>query len=134
MGTRIVVPTAGAEEGIKWRSNWASDVHYEKDDAVFRSGSSYVATQALFGEEHDPDNPECDHWDILALRADPITYSHSQMQPASEWVITHNLGVFPSVTVLDSTGEVVEGDISYVDSNTVILTFANPFGGSAHLN
>ena len=62
------------------------------------------------------------------------SYTHTQAIPQSVWAISHNLGRYPSVTVVDSAGSVVVGDIEYVSNNSVVLTFSAAFGGSAYLN
>lgn len=61
-------------------------------------------------------------------------YVHAQGVPASVWTIAHDLAGYPNVTVLDSAGTVVEGDIAYPDSTTVVLTFAAAFSGTAYLS
>jgi hypothetical protein len=48
--------------------------------------------------------------------------------------ITHNLGKYPSVTVVDSAGTWVVGGVTYVSLNVVQLTFSAPFSGTAYLN
>ena len=63
-----------------------------------------------------------------------LTYTHTQLQPAEVWTIEHNLGKHPSVTVADSAGSVVMGDVEYLDRNTVQVTFMAAFAGTAHLN
>lgn len=63
-----------------------------------------------------------------------VSYTHSQAVPAATWTINHNLGRFPSVTVVDSAGSVVAGNVEYVSNNTVVLYFSAAFGGSAYLN
>jgi hypothetical protein len=62
------------------------------------------------------------------------TYIHTQSTSAIIWNIEHNLGKFPSVTVVDSGDSVVEGEIDYVDNNNVTLTFSGAFSGKAYLN
>lgn len=62
------------------------------------------------------------------------TYIHEQMVSSSTWTITHNLGRYPSVTVVDSAGSVVVGDVTYVNKNRIILTFQGAFSGTAYLN
>ena len=62
------------------------------------------------------------------------TFVYPQLTPASIWVINHGSGNFPSVTVIDSSGNKVFGDISYTDANTVTLTFSAAFTGTAYLN
>jgi hypothetical protein len=62
------------------------------------------------------------------------TYIFTQATPAALWTINHDLGKFPSVDVIDSTGLEVEGDVKWITSNQITLTFAAAFSGSAYLN
>lgn len=62
------------------------------------------------------------------------SYIHHQIVPSSTWTITHNLGKYPSVTVVDSSNNVVVGDIQYIDQNTVKIMFTTEFAGKAYLN
>ena len=62
-------------------------------------------------------------------------YFHFQQSaPASTWVITHNLGKKPSVTVIDSAGSVWFVTPNYTSDNVLSLTFSAPFSGDAYLN
>ena len=61
-------------------------------------------------------------------------YVHIQSASASTWTITHNLGFFPAVSVVDSGGSVVEGDVSYISVNQVSIAFSSSFGGKAYLS
>lgn len=61
-------------------------------------------------------------------------YLHNQMVASSTWTITHNLNKYPSVTIVTSAGDEVEGNVSYTSINSVQLTFSAPFGGKAYLN
>jgi hypothetical protein len=54
--------------------------------------------------------------------------------PGSIWTIVHNLGRHPSVTVVDSGGRKVEGDVIYGSDNSVVVSFSAPFSGTAYLN
>lgn len=62
------------------------------------------------------------------------SYTHTQISPASIWNITHGLGKYPSVTVVDSGGNKVMGDVKYINLNTVELSFTSAFAGIAYLN
>lgn len=62
------------------------------------------------------------------------TYTHTQSSASATWTINHNLNCFPSVTVVDSAGSVVIGDVSYTNANTLVVTFVAAFGGKAYLN
>jgi len=57
----------------------------------------------------------------------------NQSMPASIWSVTHNFGYNPSVTVTDESGTVIVADVSYLDLNTLTITFAVPTSGSAYL-
>ena len=54
--------------------------------------------------------------------------------PSDTWTITHDLNCYPSVTVVDSSGDVVEGSIQYISSDELVVTFSAPFSGVAYLN
>ncbi len=48
--------------------------------------------------------------------------------------VNHNLGYSPNVTVKSSAGDVLETGIDYNSTNTLTLTMAQPFSGTAHLS
>ncbi len=48
--------------------------------------------------------------------------------------INHNLGFSPNVTVKSSAGDVLETGIDYNSLNTLTLTMAQPFSGTAYLS
>lgn len=56
---------------------------------------------------------------------------HTQETASDTWTVTHDLGGFPSTTVVDSGGTVVEGDVEYLSENTVEISFSSPFAGQA---
>lgn len=58
----------------------------------------------------------------------------NQNNPASTWNITHNLGRRPSVTVVDSAGTVVIGEVTYTSDNALTIQFSAGFSGQAYLN
>ena len=62
------------------------------------------------------------------------TYTHNQIVPLSVWTITHNLKKYPSVTVVDSSGSVVVGDVKYLSENELQVSFSGAFAGKAYLN
>ena len=62
------------------------------------------------------------------------TFTFPQEAPQATWTITHGLDRFPAVSVVDSTGYTVEGDVFYVSANQVVLNFAGAFSGVAYLN
>jgi hypothetical protein len=48
--------------------------------------------------------------------------------------INHNLGMKPNVTIKSSAGDVLETGIDYNSNNTITLTMAQPFSGTAYLS
>lgn len=63
-----------------------------------------------------------------------LSYTHTQASASSTWNVAHNLGKFPSITVVDSGNSVVVGAISYTDSNNLTITFNSSFSGKAYIN
>lgn len=53
---------------------------------------------------------------------------------ASSVVVNHNLDKRPSVTVINSAGDEVEGDIVYNSANQLTLTFSGSFVGTVYCN
>ncbi len=49
-------------------------------------------------------------------------------------VVAHNLGKYPSVTVIDSAGDEVEGLVDHTSINQLTITFSAPFSGVAICN
>tara|TARA_Y100000004_G_C8613297_1_gene285654 strand:- start:138 stop:479 length:342 start_codon:yes stop_codon:yes gene_type:complete len=62
------------------------------------------------------------------------TYTHNQNIAASTWTITHNLQRRPSITIVDSSDNVIYGHATYTSENLITLTFSSAFTGKAYLN
>lgn len=58
---------------------------------------------------------------------------HSQPVPSTTWNITHSLGGRPSITVVDSAGTVVIGEITYISDSQITASFTAAFSGLAYL-
>ena len=50
------------------------------------------------------------------------------------WPITHNLGKYPSVTVVDTALTQIFGRVDFINSNELTVTFSVGFKGKAFLN
>jgi len=70
----------------------------------------------------------------IASLNDDANFVFTQGIPSATWNITHNLGKFCSVTVVDTSKQIVIGDITYVNDNSLTITFSAPFSGQAFLN
>ena len=62
------------------------------------------------------------------------TFVFEQNAPATTWNIPHNLGKFPSVSVINNNNVVINGEVTYIDNNNVQLNFSAGFSGKAYLN
>ena len=62
------------------------------------------------------------------------TFVFTQTVAATVWNVNHNLGKFPSITVIDTANTVVTGEYTYTDNSSVTLTFSAAFAGKAYLN
>ena len=62
-------------------------------------------------------------------------YVYHNDQGQDTWVIDHNLGKRPSVTIVsDIDGHEIIGDVEYVSDNRLIIHFQSALNGSAYLN
>jgi hypothetical protein len=58
---------------------------------------------------------------------------HTQGVASTTWVITHNLGGKPSITIVDSADTVVVGEVTYNSNSEVEVNFTSAFSGFAYL-
>lgn len=61
-------------------------------------------------------------------------YVHDQTVASDLWSIQHDLGKYPSVTIVDSAGDECEGSINYVSLNLLTVSFSSAFSGRAFVN
>ena len=62
------------------------------------------------------------------------TFIFTQAVAAAVWNVSHNLGKFPSVSVVNNNNVVINGEITYIDNNNLTCTFSAGFAGTAYLN
>ena len=62
------------------------------------------------------------------------SFIFTEANPTAVWTIQHNLGKFPSVSVVDTSNTMVEGLTDYIDDNNLTITFTAGFAGKAYLN
>lgn len=63
-----------------------------------------------------------------------IAYTHMQNAVSSTWSITHNLGFHPNVSTTDAANFNIEGDITYIDTNSLVINFGIATTGYAYLS
>ena len=82
----------------------------------------------------DSSTPTGLKWGTISTSSPGTTYIHTQSTLAAVWVITHNLGQYPSVTVVDTGGTIILPDVHYDSAIQITVTFAAPTSGKAYLN
>lgn len=122
----------------KWLCDWQNSASTAVVVATGIEGT-FVEPLAKTNEEASyscPATPSnvCTIIDLAEIIADTGTFTFCQDSPLAQWTITHNLGDFPSVTVVDSGNSVVIGSVAYTNSNIIVLTFNSAFSGCAYLN
>lgn len=64
-----------------------------------------------------------------------VTKVFIQSVASNNWTILHDMNKYPSVTIVDSSGQVVEGaDITYISKSKIDIFFSASFSGKAFLN
>ena len=98
-------------------------------DSLGDQGDFYINTASgeLWGPKGVSD------WGIEPLPLIPKRFVYTQSPASSTWNITHTLNGYPSVTVVDSAGSVVIGDVSYNSTTSLTVSFSSGFAGKAYL-
>ena len=60
-------------------------------------------------------------------------YVFEQGSASATWEITHTLGGFPSVTIVDSANTHVFGEVQYNSNTQITVLFSAAFSGKAYL-
>jgi len=61
-------------------------------------------------------------------------FVYTQNVASSTWVINHNLNKYGSVSIVDSGGTIVNGNVEYNSLDQVTVTFNSAFTGQAFVN
>lgn len=62
------------------------------------------------------------------------TLTYAQATPSDYWLIEHNLGYQPNVTLTDSAGSAIFCSPHYIDANTIAINLSIPLSGFAYLS
>jgi hypothetical protein len=63
-----------------------------------------------------------------------LTFVFTQNTAAAVWSVTHNLGKFPAVQVVDSGNNMIVPNVNFIDTNHLQINFAAATSGKAYLN
>ena len=92
-------------------------------------GASGIAGAAVDNTDDVPEGTTNKYFTISR-----VSYEHMQGSASNSWTITHNLGFKPNVTVIDSAGNIVEGEIAYTNTNSLTVSFQSAFSGTAYIS
>lgn len=70
----------------------------------------------------------------LSSESSAPNYTHNQISASNIWLVNHNLDKYPSAVVVDSGGNQVIGDVKYISTNSLEISFTSAFSGIAYLN
>ena len=71
---------------------------------------------------------------LLYSGAQDKSHTHTQNVSSANWVITHNLNKFPTVTVKLSTGVIGTAAVTYQSENQLTVSLSGANTGTAYLN
>ena len=69
-----------------------------------------------------------------ATLAPALSKTHSQINPSATWDIVHNMNRYPAVSIVDSAGSIVIGDVEHLSASALRVTFFSGFSGTAYLS
>jgi hypothetical protein len=101
---------------------------------INKAGDSMVGYLTLNEEPVEDKHASTKHYVDAATESISKIYIHEQEVPLDVWTVEHNLDIYPSVTVVDSAGSVVIGELTYVSRNELLIKFTSSFAGRAFLN
>ena len=61
-------------------------------------------------------------------------YVHFQLDEETEWIVLHNLDKSPSVSILNDNGFEIEGEVSFLNNNSLAIRFDVPLSGIVCVN
>ena len=119
---------------ISEQNNISTFGHYTIDSYTANGAFYTLNLTNLFGNGILTNKLHYDFAVFTLSSAGAPTFVFTQGVAATTWNIQHNLGKFPSITVIDTGDTVVTGEYNYTSNTNVILTFSAAFAGKAYLN
>ena len=104
-----------------------TDTNFYNLALTVKTDNGSVADQKIYGIDIFPESGD-------------ITFSHHQNTASASWVINHNLGKFPSVSIKFSSSDNVYTNVGafagviYTDENNLTINLAAAESGYAYLN
>ena len=108
--------------------------HFTIDSYVQKTADVYTLTLTSLTGNGNFDVDKFYDFAVFTLSSPDKTFEFTQGVPATTWNIQHNLGKFPSVSVINNNNIIINGEVTYIDNNNVQLNFSAGFTGKAYLN
>ncbi len=61
-------------------------------------------------------------------------YLHDQQTSSASWSVTHNMNKYPSINIVDTSNDIIMGEVRYNSLNQLTITFTAAVSGKAYLN
>ena len=129
----ILINMVGQEVTITDIDNPNNFGAYTLDSATVLSSDNNFYTLALFNTG-GAGNIVYDQFYVMTSKKGDLSFVYTQTNASNEWVITHNLGKRPSVTIVTTTDTTVIGDVTYNTNNKLTINFTSANSGKAYLN
>jgi len=109
--------------------------HFTIDSYVQKTPGAYTLTLTSLTGNGNFDVNKFYDFALFTLTSQGVpTFVFTQAVAATTWNIQHNLGKFPSVSVINNNNVVINGEVTYIDNNNIQLNFSAGFSGKAYLN
>ena len=119
---------------ISEQNNISDFGHFTIDSYTTKGNFHTLNLTNLFGNSNLVEDKVYD-FAVFTLSSQGVpTFVFTQGIPATTWNIQHNLGKFPSVSVINNNNVIITGEVTYIDNNNVQLNFSAGFTGKAYLN
>ena len=109
--------------------------HFTIDSYVQKTSGVYTLTITSLKGNGNFDVDKFYDFAVFTLSSQGVpTFVFTQGVPATTWSIQHNLGKFPSVSVVNNNNTIMYGNTTYTDNNNLTINFSAGFSGKAYLN
>ena len=131
---QILIKKSDSDYDLVWVENPEDTIQKKYD--INNDGIIDEAEHSLISDDSVLFNgrPITDFYDAETVNTLTARYTYNQSTAMTDWIVTHNLGRFPSgVTVVDSAGSVIEGAVQFINNNSIKISFNYAFSGKAYI-
>lgn len=131
---QILIKKSDSDYDLVWVENPEDTIQKKYD--INNDGIIDEAEHSLISDDSVLFNgrPITDFYDVETVNILTARYTYTQPLAIKDWIITHNLGRFPSgIMVVDSAGSVIEGAVQYINNNSIKISFNYAFSGIVYI-